>query len=218
IVLGIALASAPIIAYVFGEAITGVFAWRYAIGGIVGMALLFGLLCFRLFRGSAIAAWLIVLVVSISFLVSARTKARKLADGRNSLRGLISWFDKIGNPSEPLVIGDSQTFYTLCYYSPPAMKPRYIYLADTKRSLKYLGQDAPDRSLLRLYPWFGLNVKPYGSYVASHPEMKVWVYPNPQWIWLLSSLIDDGEKLTVVGRLSTSTLFSAAAAEIHIEP
>ena len=105
--MGIALASAPIIAYLFGKAITGVFAWRYAIGGVVGMALLFGLICFRVFRGSAIAAWLIVLVVSISFLVSARTKAHKLADGRSSLRDLISWFGKIGDPSEPLVIGDS---------------------------------------------------------------------------------------------------------------
>jgi hypothetical protein len=218
IVLGIALASAPIIAYVFGKAITGVFAWRYAIGGVVGMALLFGLVCFRVFRGSAIAAWLIVLVVSISFLVSARTKAHKLADGRSSLRDLISWFGKIGDPSEPLVIGDSQTFYTLSYYSPPAMRPRYVYLADTKRSLKYLGQDAPDRSLLRLYPWFGLNVKPYGSYVESHREMKVWVYPNPQWIWLLSALIDDGEKLTIVGRLGTSTLFAAAGAQVPIQP
>ena len=51
IVLGIALASAPITAYVFGKAITGVFAWRYAIGGVVGLALLFGLLCFRAFPG-----------------------------------------------------------------------------------------------------------------------------------------------------------------------
>jgi len=218
IVLGIALASAPITAYVFGKAITGVFAWRYAIGGVVGLALLFGLLCFRLFRGSAIAAWLIVLVVSVSFLVSARTKAHKLAEGRNSLRALISWFDKVGKPSEPLVIGDSQTFYILSYYSPAAMKSRYVYLADTKRSFKYLGQDEPDRHLLSLYPWFGLNVKPYGSYVQSHPEMKVWVYPNPQWIWLLSALIDDGEKLIIVGRLGTSTLFSAAGTQVHIEP
>ena len=40
-----------------------------------------------------------------------------------------------------------------------------------------------------------------GHTSQSHPEMKVWVYPNPQWIWLLSALIDDGEKLTIVGRL-----------------
>jgi dolichyl-phosphate-mannose-protein mannosyltransferase len=214
IVLGIALASAPITAYVFGKAITGVFAWRYAIGGVVGLALLFGLLCFRLFRGSAIAAWLIILVVSVSFLVSARTKARKLGEGRSSLRNLISWFDKVGKPSEPLVIGDSQTFYTLSYYSPPAMKDRYIYLVDTQRSLKYLGHDTPDRSLLALHQWFGLNVKDYRPYVESHSNMKVWIPSNPKWIWLLSALIDDGSKLTVLGRLGTSILFSASAVEL----
>ena len=218
IVLGIVLTSAPIIAYLFGKAMTGVFVWRYAVGGVVGVALLFGFLCFRVFRGSSIAAWLIVCVIGISFLVTARVNMRKLADGRSSLRGLIHWLSSTGNQSEPLIISDSQTFYALSYYSPPEMKQRYVYLADTKRSLKYLGQDAPDRSLSRLYPWFGLNVKPYASYVESHPEMTVWIYPNPQWIWLLSALIDDGEKLTVVGRSGTSMLYSAGAAQVRTQP
>jgi hypothetical protein len=218
IVLGIALASAPVVAYLFGKAITGVFVWRYAIGGVVGMALLFGFFCFRVFRGSSIAAWLIVCVIGISFFVTARMNTRVLSERRASLWFLINWLSKTGNQSEPLIIGDSQSFYALSYYSPPAMKQRYVYLADTKRSLKYLGQDAPDRSLSRLYPWFGLNVQPYGVYVESHPEMTVWIFPNPQWSWLLSALIDDGKKLTVMGRLGTSILFSASAAEVRTQP
>jgi hypothetical protein len=218
VVLGIALVTAPVIAYVFGKAITGVFVWRYAIGGVVGMALLFGFFCFRLFRGSTIAAWLIVCVIGASFLVSARVNRRELIEGQASLRNLIRWLISTGNESEPLIIGDSQTFYALSYYSPPAMKQRYVYLADTKRSLKYLGQDAPDRSLLRLYPWFGLNVQPYGAYVESHPEMTVWILPNPKWSWLLSGLIDNGKKLTVVGRLGTSILFSASESEVRTQP
>lgn len=217
IVLGIALASAPVIAYLFGKTITGVFAWRYAIGGVVGIAILFGFLSFRLFRASATAAWLIVFVIVASFLVTARMNMRTLADGQASLRDLIGWLTSTGNRSEPLIIGDSQSFYALSYYSPPAMRERYVYLADTKRSLKYLGQDAPDRSLSLLRPWFGLNVKPYDLYVESHPEMTVWILPNPKWSWLLSALIDDGEALAVIGRNGTSILFSASGAEFRRE-
>jgi len=217
IVLGIALASAPVIAYFFGKAITWVFVWRYAIGGVVGIAILFGFFCFRLFRASATAAWLIVLVIATSFLVTARMNMRTMADGQASLRDLIGWLTSTGNQSEPLIIGDSQSFYVLSYYSPPAMKDRYVYLADTQRSLKYLGQDSPDRSLSLLCRWFGVNVKPYGLYVESHPEMTVWIPPNPKWIWLLSALIDDGEKLTVIGRNGTSILFSASGAEFRRE-
>jgi len=217
IVLGIALAAAPVIAYVFGKTITGVFVWRYAIGGIVGIAILFGFFCFRLFRGSPIAAWLIVLVSLACFSFTARMNMHALADGQASLRELISWLSSAGKQSEPLIIGDSQSFYALSYYSPPAMKERYVYLADTQRSLRYLGHDTPDRSLSVLRPWFGLNVKPYGSYVESHPDMTVWIAPNPKWSWLLSALIDDGEKLVVIGRKGTSILFSASGAEFPRE-
>jgi hypothetical protein len=217
IVLGIVLAGAPVMAYLFGKTITGVFAWRYAIGGIVGLAILFGFFCFRVFRGSAIAAWLIVFVTVACFSITARMNIHTLAAKQAGLWDLIDWLAHTGNDSEPLIIGDSQSFYALSYYSSPAVKARYVYLVDPQRSLKYLGHDTPDRSLSALYPWFGLNVKPYASYIGSHPDMTVWIPPNPKWSWLLSALIDDGEKLDVIGRKGTSILFSASGAEFRRE-
>jgi hypothetical protein len=213
IVLGLALAGAPVIAYLFGKWITGVFVWRYAIGGVLGLAILFGFFCFKLLRGSAIAAGLIAIVIAASFAITARTNMHTLAGRQASLKDLIAWLAGTGNGSEPLIIADSQSFYTLSYYSPLAMKERYIYLVDPQRSLKYLGHDTPDRSLSVLRQWFGLNVKDYRPYVESHRNMKVWIPPNPNWIWVLSALIDDGRKLTVVGRLGTSILYSASAGD-----
>jgi len=213
IALGIALGAAPIVAYLFGKMVTGVFAWRYAVGGVLGLAILFGFFCFRLFRGSTIAAELIAIVIAASFAITARTNMHTVAGQQASLRDLIACLAGTGNGSEPVIIADSQTFYTLSYYSPPAMKERYVYLVDLRRSLKYLGHDTPDRSLSVLNRWFGLNVKSYEAYVNSHPEMTVWIPPNEKWIWLLSALIDDGKKLTVVGRLGTSVLFSVGGVE-----
>ena len=217
IVLAVALAAAPIIGYLFGKTATGVFVWRYAIGGVVGMAILFGFGCFKIFRGSVIAGWLIAAVIATSFAITARATMRTLADRQASLHDLIAWLDTVATDREPLVIADSQSFYALSYYSPPWLKARCIYLADAARSLKYLGHDTPDRSLSALAPWFGLNVNDYAGYLASHAEMKVWVPPNEKWSWLLPALIDDGQKLTIIGRNGTSILYSVAQVEAPVE-
>lgn len=213
IVLGVVLASIPFIAYFIGKTITGVFAWRYAIGGVIGIAILFGLFCFRFFRGSAIAAWLIVLTLITFFSINAWGDMRMLAYKRDTMRHFISWLARTSKESDPLIIGNTNNFYFLSYYSPPALKKRYIYLVDAERSVKYLAQDTPDRSLWALNPWFKLNVRPYSSYVDSHPEMKVVIDPDPQWCWLLWALIDDGEKLAVTDRYGGSIFFSASAPE-----
>ena len=213
IVLGVALASVPFLAYLIGKTITGVFVWRYAIGGVVGIAILFGLFCFRLFRGSAIAGCLIVLTFVAFFSMNAWGNMRALGDSRAYLRNLIGWLGSTTKGSEPLIIGDATSFYALSYYSPPVLKRRYIYLVDTQRSVSYLGQDTPDRSLWALNPWFGLNVKLYSLYVDSHPEMTALIMPDTQWGWLLWALIDDSGKLAIIGRYRVSILFSASASE-----
>lgn len=217
IVLAAGLAAAPVAAYLFAKTVTGAFAWRYAIGGVVGIAILFGFFCFKVFRGSAMAAWLIVLATAGFFLLGARTKMKDLVKEQSDLRNLIGWLDSKSNYPEPLIIGDSKTFYALSYYSPPAMKERCVYLADAQRSLKYLHHDTIERSLWALYPWFGVNVKAYGPYVASHHGMDIWSSLNVRWTWLPSALIDDGEKLTVIGRNGSGMLFSIRGAEAGIE-
>ena len=165
IVLGLGVACAPVIVYLFGKTLTGVFVWRYAIGGIVGMAILFGFACFGLFRGRATAAWLIIFIIAASFGVKTRLNMQKLSNQRLVALNMIRWTRGLRSKSEPLVIGNSWLFYTLTYYSPAAEKASYVYLADPKRSLQYVGHDTPDRSLSLLSPWFGLNVKSYASYL-----------------------------------------------------
>lgn len=218
IVLGAALAAAPFTTYLFGKAVTGVFAWRYAMGGIVGIALLFGFFCFRLFRGSAVAALLVVLATVGYFSLTTQVQIPTLAHKQVALKKLIRWLASTANESEPLIIGDAGTFYALSYYSPPAMRERYIYLTDMRRSFKYLHHDTVERSIWALYPWFGLNVKAYESFVKTHQRMMVWTGVDSRWCWLPSALIDDGEKLTLAGRIGAGLLFSVRGAETGSEP
>jgi len=208
IVLVVGLGAAPVICYLFGKLVTGVFAWRYSLGGVVGIAIIFGLLSFRLFRGSTVAVWLIVIVITGSFLLTARSELQKFAIRRAAVQNVSKWLASRGDASESLIIADSQSFYELSYYSPPFSKTRFLYLSDTKRALKYLHHDTLDRSLSLLAPWFKLNVQPYEFYVLAHPEMTVWWVPNSGWNWLMFALIDEGKRLTVAGRRGEGMLFS----------
>lgn len=213
VVLAVALAAAPVTTYLFAKVATGAFAWRYAIGGVVGIAILFGYFCFKFFRGNAIAAWLILLATVGFFLLSSLVNVRDLVAEKRALQNLIGLLDTKSDRSLPLIIGDSKAFYALCYYSPQPMKERFTYLADSQRSVKYLHHDTNERSLWALYPWFGLNVKAYEPYIARHRDMNVWSGIDPKWAWLPSALIDDGEKLTVLGRRGAGMLFSVRGGE-----
>src|SRR5262249_2317770 len=159
------------------------------IGGVVGIAILFGFSCFGLFRGRTTVAWLISFIIAASFGVTARLNMHKLSNQRLAALYMIRWTRALRSESEPLAVGNSFMFYTLTYYSPAAEKASYVYLADPKRSLKYVGQDTPDRSLSLLSPWFGLNVKPYASYLESHPRIKVCTSLDQNWDWLPYAII-----------------------------
>ena len=208
IVLGATFAAAPFAVYMFGKTVTGVFAWRYAMGGIIGLAILFGFFCFRFFRGSRVAAFLFVLVAVGYFVVTGQVKKRTLEYEQSDLMRLSGWLALKVPASERLVIGDSKFFYALSYYGPRATKRRLIYLVDPERSLKYLQHDTVERSLWALNPWFGLNVKPYGSFFAKDRTAMVWSGVSPEWSWLPSALIDDGKEIILTGRIGAGLLFS----------
>jgi hypothetical protein len=212
IVLGLMVSAVPIVLYVVGKTFTGVFAWRYALGGVVGIAILFGLSCFRLFRGKVTAAWLIVSIISLCFGMIAWLNMHELANQRASVRAIVKLTDGMGSESEPLIIGDSQMFYVLSYYAPPATKNHYLYLFDTARSMKYLHQDTPDRSLAALNPWFGLNIRPYASYIESHPHLKICTSLSQNWDWLPFAVVDEGKKVSLDARIGLVFLLSVDAA------
>ncbi|MGI8959996.1 MAG: glycosyltransferase family 39 protein [Bryobacteraceae bacterium] len=217
IVLAVALAAAPVTAYLFARVFTGAFAWRYAIGGVVGIAILFGIFNFKVFRGNVAAGSLIVIAIIGFFLGNAQVRMQDLVSEQRGLRNVIGLLETEGDRSEPLIIGDSKTFYALCYYGPSTMKERLLYLVDAQRSLQYLRHDTNERSLWALYPWFGVKVKAYKPYIETHRKMIIWAGVDPKWSWLPSALIDDGEKLTVLGRRGIGMLFLVRGGEAGLE-
>jgi hypothetical protein len=206
-----ALAAAPVLGVAVGKTLTNAFTLRYAMGAVIGITILFSLCCFTLFRGSAVAASLLILAIAAWFTASRFHRVQFLQVERSELQDLIRRLDSEGSASTPIVTGSSDLFYKISYYSPTERKGRYIFLADTERAQKYLGHDTVDRSLLALNPWFGLRVERYGEYIARETEYMAFSDLNPVWDWLPSALLDDNRQLRVVRRKGPLLLFSVSS-------
>jgi hypothetical protein len=208
IVLAVAVAAAPFAGVLFGKTITGAFTPRYAIGGAIGLSILFGFVAFTVFRGSGVCAAAFVVVVTAVFCAQNVVRIAYLRTERQGFQEMLRMLPA-GSPDSPLVIAQSDLFYKLTFYTPPELKRNYIYLTDEKRSARFLGQDTPDRSLSALAPWFGLPVRSYESHVASHPAMTVLTDLDPKWTWLPDALVEDGRAtVQVVRRFGSEMLLS----------
>ena len=215
IVLALAIAAAPVTGVLFGKAVTGVFTWRYAIGAVVGISILFGLSAFSTFRGRAICAAAFTAIAAIAFSVQNVNRVNRLRAERQDVQEMIRRLPPTSAVA-PLVVGQSDMFYKLTFYTPPELKRNYMYLVDTERSRRHLGQDTPDRSLAVLSPWFRLPVQPYDVHVAAHPTMTVFTDLDPTWTWLPSALVEDGRAtVRVIRRFHANILLSVRLNSSH---
>jgi len=154
-------------------------------------------------RGSAVTASLLILALAAWFTAFQLNRVQFLRSDRSNLEHFIRLIES-ERGSAPIVIGTSDLFYKISYYIPVERRSRYVYLADTERSRKYLGHDTVDRSLLALNPWFGLHVERYAEYIAREHQFVLLSDLIPGWDWVQSALLDDKRQLRVI-RLADET-------------
>jgi hypothetical protein len=210
IVLAVVLCAAPVMGVLAGKLVTNAFAWRYAIGGVLGLAILLGFSCFTLFRGNSVAAFLVALTLLGWFGVTRTSQAVAFARERAVFDQWTRNMLSLGGDNTDIVIGDTDTFYKVSYYGPPAQRKRFVYLADTNRSVRFLGQDTPDRSMWTLRSWFGIRVENYSDYISKPSEFFVVSTLDTDWTWLPSALVEDGIALRMTGRQGLFATFTAS--------
>jgi hypothetical protein len=208
IILAFVLACTPVLGLAVGKTITNAFVWRYAIGGVIGIAILFGFCCFTLFRGNDVAALLIITALGLGLTASLLYRAEVLATEKRDLQDLIHVLESVN--AGPIVTGSSDLFYKISYYGSPEHKHQYIFLGDTERARKYLGFDTVDRSLLALNAWFGLHVERYEDFIARKREYIGFSDMDPRWDWVPSALLDDRRQLRALKRKGPLLLFSVS--------
>ncbi len=81
---------------------------------------------------------------------------------------------RAGHGDLPVAVGQSLTYASLAYYSPPRFANRLVYLVDKGKNLDYGGTDALAKAGPSLSEFFPHQVVDYSEFAAAHREFLLY--------------------------------------------
>jgi hypothetical protein len=193
---------------VAGSLVTGAYTPRYALPTVIGVAVLatFGLYgCFSGRQRPGLAA---------AILLAGWCEWQSLRDVSDAItrneaqQATAAWMVSLGLDTLPLVAWQPGTFLELAQYGSPDLRRRLVYVADAYLARRYLGTDTSGRSLLALRPWFPPTILSYEECIRTGRFLLFGDGADNTWRdWMLSRVLDDGARLTLVGRYADRLVF-----------
>jgi hypothetical protein len=193
---------------VAGSLVTGAYTPRYALPTVIGVAVFATLGLYGSFSGRQRPG------LAAAILLAGWCEWQSLRDvsdavTRNeSQQATAAWMAALGADTLALVAWQPGTFLELAHYGPPDLKRRLVYVADADLARRYLGTDTSGRSLLALRPWFPPAILSYKECIRAQRFLLFGDGADNTWRnWMLSRVMDDGARLTLVGRHGDRLVF-----------
>jgi hypothetical protein len=167
------------------------FAPRYVVFAVAGVAFLAPLVAAHLLPGRALFGFLLAaaMLAALGFAtIDIPAPRNPFVDEPILAKALAA---------EPVVIADGQLFLQMWRYAPEPLKSRLLFLSDHDAAAQYMGFDTIDYGMLTLRPWAPVRVLEYKDFFA--PGKEFLVYRNllrPEW--LLAKVVKDGGSAHVV--------------------
>jgi len=212
VVAALGYLAVPALAVLLAKVATGAFTNRYALGAVLGLALIipwgaYLILDGRATLGIALAAVLLSWFVAKDGIEPAVNARRALATFQDTLA-----FLRGAAPADaPLVIASPHLFLQLSYYAPPPLASRLVYLTDTAASMRYFETDTVELGLQEFRRWTPMSIEDYPSYVREHRRFLLYG-DTGAWVWLLPDLVATGARLQLVAVDGGRRLFLVDAA------
>jgi hypothetical protein len=178
------------------------FTYRYALPGVVGIAVAMPLAVrFATPRGSVaellICGMLLVPLGNALVVASSRRPAApNPLEQRPILAGALT--------SGIVAASGSLTFLQLWYYATPAQRERFVYLADPALALRFTGSDTFDRGYLKLAKWAPVPVERYDKFLERSGSFNMYAAGSG---WLLDKLNEDGATVELIAAEPGGRLF-----------
>jgi hypothetical protein len=104
-------------------------------------------------------------------------------------------------PDLPLVVSSGLIYYEMNHYAPPQLAARTWYLSDQQAALRITGTNVFEGfpAMDRMFP-FRAKLGSYHSFVKTNRHFLVYGYAVYENDWLVSKLMEDGARLTFLGR------------------
>jgi hypothetical protein len=185
---------------------TGYFADRYAIGAVIGVAVLFPYLLSASCGRRALAPIAFMAGVLLVWGEQAAVPPPLPLDNTVPFKVDSPLYPR--NDDLPIAVADVLTFLPSAHYAPAQAARRMHYLTDVEyavRRPRFTGDVslAGDRWL------FPGTIVDYGPFVRTHAKFWVYVVSHPAAEWLPSRLLAEGWKLECKGRHGNDSLFLA---------
>ena len=184
----------PFAGVLIGVFVTGVFVPRYVLPGAFGICLMVPLAAGAFGRRPGLAGLVLLAVIAYSYGESL-VQMRAAPPYQDPVENRIQLVAALRTPG-PTVVSSSLTYLQLWYYTAPALRGRLTYLADPHAARGRTGSDTIDRGYLALARWTPVSVQRYDTFIATHPEFRVYSAGSG---WLMDELEATGARIELLG-------------------
>jgi Dolichyl-phosphate-mannose-protein mannosyltransferase len=175
----------PAVGVVLAKTAVGAFSDRYALPAVIGLSIIIAWGLYIAFGGRRAVAIALGLLLC-GFIAVKELQAYRRAAADSVLHvSTFAFLQTYARGDAPIVISGPMDFTELTYDAPKDLAGRLTYLADPQMALQYTGSDDAEKGLVEMKSWAGLNVQPFGPFVASGQMCYVYVvnYPdNYRWV------------------------------------
>jgi hypothetical protein len=197
-----ATALLPVVGMVIAQFITHAFANRYFIAALPGTCIvaLWGVK--RIMRNVTAGPFLISILCVLIFVEEWRLLNSYQVASLMDLRSVATLLRHTGDA--PIVVADNLAFQQLSFYGQRDLVNKLVWAADPHLSVRYLGFNTIDRSLLALAPWFPVKVMWWHEWWGTHPFSLVYG-DSGKWDWSTYTLNNVG-RVQLLKRLDNDGL------------
>lgn len=198
----------PLIMMLAAKLAHGGFTDRYALPVVLAFPLTAGCILPRLGRRFIAVVALFIGVAVVRQETGFWTSERKQSGTWQSPAGPAeSLLALAGNDTLPVAVSNVQDYFQLAYYSSADSKRRFVYLADTAASVKFLGSDSGDRQMLVLRSYYPLQVRDFRAFSSRHMSFLLYSGNKSRLDWWPDRLVHDGDLLQLLASRGKSRLY-----------
>lgn len=185
LVLGISFLFLPV---VVGSAslVTGAFTERYAIGSLIGTAVVFGWVMTAVGdRFAYSVAFILALFLLLHQTLPDIRRMAELMHGRTATaiaRADLSPIFRRARSDEPLVIPDGHLFLEATQYADVAVRHNLVYLQDHALALQFAGADTSEATNDGIRPYIDIRLKPPIAFLAKYNRFLMATRVSAGWL------------------------------------
>jgi hypothetical protein len=206
-----ALAAMPLLYVLFALTVTGAFVYRYALGALFGVSVVFADIVSSWLGARRLAVWSLCGVLFAAFValrVAPAVSGFVEPGERQAIQAELAAIESLTPESSvPIAVSSPHDFFQYSHYASAALRPRLMYLNDPVLALEGIQTDSGEWAVMNVAPWAGLRVENYRRFRESSQPFYLAQRKRQRFDWIVPKLEQTSSGLAVVRDTAERRLF-----------